>query len=333
MAVRECTKKIFCFDRIRNCGNFIKAKEQITAFEIWISQHRDKFFSCFKLISKWLCFSVCPYIFWFKLNFAIKNQPCIYHHFVSLSSVIHIALVLCVYCLVLFGTGSATLQTCPSPCGSVLPHQHFLWGWHSHVHTVGWSARLHGHVMELWLLRGHLVCPNQFDWTAGGLRHGAQSTESALCLWSPLLHHRFSGLLILLPGGLILLHSLFTVLIVTLSRVGVEFRKKVITWAKIFTSRTFFFFCVPSYVSGVHHFGWDFCVCDHILSSWISPGEWHWRRQILDFWEDGLWKRLLVSLPSLSPLLASLLLLLLRSQLYLCGSPFWVKFLCMWPFF
>ena len=24
----------------------------------------------------------------------------------------------------------------------------------------------------------------------------------------------------------------------------------------------FFFFCVPSYISGVHHFGWDFCICD-----------------------------------------------------------------------
>ena len=24
----------------------------------------------------------------------------------------------------------------------------------------------------------------------------------------------------------------------------------------------FFFSCVPSYISGVHHFGWDFCVCD-----------------------------------------------------------------------
>ena len=27
----------------------------------------------------------------------------------------------------------------------------------------------------------------------------------------------------------------------------------------------FFIFCVPSYISGVHHFWWDFCVCDHCL--------------------------------------------------------------------
>ena len=40
----------------------------------------------------------------------------------------------------------------------------------------------------------------------------------------------------------------------------------------------FFFFCVLSYNSAVHHLGWDFCICDrfqsnhrgsHILSSWI----------------------------------------------------------------
>ena len=42
--------------------------------------------------------------------------------------------------------------------------------------------------------------------------------------------------------------------------------------------RFFFSSCVPSYVSGVHHFGWNFCVCDcfwfnhrssHILSLWL----------------------------------------------------------------
>ena len=27
----------------------------------------------------------------------------------------------------------------------------------------------------------------------------------------------------------------------------------------------FFFFCVPSYISGVHHFWWDFCICDRFL--------------------------------------------------------------------
>ena len=26
---------------------------------------------------------------------------------------------------------------------------------------------------------------------------------------------------------------------------------------------SFFFFCVLCYIHGVHHFGWDFCVCDH----------------------------------------------------------------------
>ena len=43
-------------------------------------------------------------------------------------------------------------------------------------------------------------------------------------------------------------------------------------------STSFFFFCVPSYISEFHHFGWGFCVCDrffnpaiesHILSSWM----------------------------------------------------------------
>ena len=27
----------------------------------------------------------------------------------------------------------------------------------------------------------------------------------------------------------------------------------------------FFFSCVPTYISGVHHFGWDFCLCDHFF--------------------------------------------------------------------
>ena len=43
----------------------------------------------------------------------------------------------------------------------------------------------------------------------------------------------------------------------------------------------FFFFCLPSYISGVHHFGWDFCACggffffksklwgSHIPSLWM----------------------------------------------------------------
>ena len=26
-----------------------------------------------------------------------------------------------------------------------------------------------------------------------------------------------------------------------------------------------FLFCVPSYISGVHHFGWNFCFCDCLL--------------------------------------------------------------------
>ena len=32
--------------------------------------------------------------------------------------------------------------------------------------------------------------------------------------------------------------------------------------ALVKTVHNFFFFCVPIYISGVHHFGWDFCVCD-----------------------------------------------------------------------
>ena len=39
----------------------------------------------------------------------------------------------------------------------------------------------------------------------------------------------------------------------------------------------FFFFCVPSYIPGVHHFGWDFCVCDRFWSNyWGShfPSSW-----------------------------------------------------------
>ena len=30
-----------------------------------------------------------------------------------------------------------------------------------------------------------------------------------------------------------------------------------------FAENIFFFFCVHSNIIGVHHFGWDFCVCDH----------------------------------------------------------------------
>ena len=26
-----------------------------------------------------------------------------------------------------------------------------------------------------------------------------------------------------------------------------------------------FFICVPSFIFGVHHFGWDFCLCDHFF--------------------------------------------------------------------
>ena len=35
-------------------------------------------------------------------------------------------------------------------------------------------------------------------------------------------------------------------------------------------SDVFFFFCVPNSVSGVHHFGWDFCVCD-LFFLFIQP--------------------------------------------------------------
>ena len=54
----------------------------------------------------------------------------------------------------------------------------------------------------------------------------------------------------------------------------------------------FFFFCIPSYISGVHHFGWDFSA---------FPAMCCWFTDLL-------------------------LLLLLHSQLYLWGSPFWVRF-------
>ena len=30
------------------------------------------------------------------------------------------------------------------------------------------------------------------------------------------------------------------------------------------SSSSSFFFSFPSYISGVHHFGWDFCVCDRV---------------------------------------------------------------------
>ena len=36
-----------------------------------------------------------------------------------------------------------------------------------------------------------------------------------------------------------------------------------------------FFLCVPSYISGVHHFGWDFCVCDHLFNPTIKFVTFH----------------------------------------------------------
>ena len=65
---------------------------------------------------------------------------------------------------------------------------------------------------------------------------------------------------------------------------------------------SFFFFCVPSYISGVHHFWWGFCVCDHFFliqplrwshsifmdgACWVYLGCRHssvWARNIRIFW-------------------------------------------------
>ena len=51
-------------------------------------------------------------------------------------------------------------------------------------------------------------------------------------------------------------------------------------------AQVFCFFCFPSFISGLHHFWWDFCICDfflfffqshhrgsHILSSWMVHAE------------------------------------------------------------
>ena len=58
-------------------------------------------------------------------------------------------------------------------------------------------------------------------------------------------------------------------------------------FTRLSRSTDFFFFCIPSSISGVHHFSWDFCeydwfcvfvvflfnpdieVVSHILSSWM----------------------------------------------------------------
>ena len=36
-----------------------------------------------------------------------------------------------------------------------------------------------------------------------------------------------------------------------------------------------FFFCVPSYFSGVHHFGWDSCICDSFSNPTIEVFTFH----------------------------------------------------------
>ena len=44
-----------------------------------------------------------------------------------------------------------------------------------------------------------------------------------------------------------------------------------------FTYITFFFFCIPSFISGVHHFGsgFFFCVCDHFWNHSIEVVTFH----------------------------------------------------------
>ena len=96
----------------------------------------------------------------------------------------------------LFGchcTGSAAFKARPSPCGTLLPDQHFLWGWHSHVHAVERAAWLHERLLGLRLLPGHSLCSYQPDWTTLRLCHGAQSSESAHCLWLTFWNHCPTG--------------------------------------------------------------------------------------------------------------------------------------------
>ena len=42
------------------------------------------------------------------------------------------------------------------------------------------------------------------------------------------------------------------------------------SWETKKKKKAFFFFSFPSYISGVHHFGWDFCVCDCFFNPTIE---------------------------------------------------------------
>ena len=78
-----------------------------------------------------------------------------------------------------------------------------------------------------------------------------------------------------------------------------------------------FFFCVPSNVSGVHHFGWDFS--SFSLFPVISLG-------FITLGEIFFLLLLHSSAISLGSTIIGETFLLLRSQLDLCGSLFWVRF-------
>ena len=87
---------------------------------------------------------------------------------------------------------------------------------------------------------------------------------------------------------------------------------------------TFFFFCVPSYISRVQH-----SFSSSAFPSYIS--EVHHSSScssVFPSYISGVHHSSSSAFPAIS-LGFIILLLLLRSQLYLWGSPCWVRFLCM----
>ena len=53
----------------------------------------------------------------------------------------------------------------------------------------------------------------------------------------------------------------------------------------------FLFFCIPSYISGVHHFGWDFCVCDEAAKEMVQLAEQGYMRREQP--SDPAWQEML----------------------------------------
>ena len=123
-----------------------------------------------------------------------------------------------------------------------------------------------------------------------------------------------------------------------------------------------FFFCIPSYISGVHHYGWDsssfsssspsafqsmslvFTILGEILLFLLHSQQYLWGSPFFFFfvfcipsyisgvhhngWDSSSSSSAFPAI-SLGFTILGEILLLLHSHLYLWGSPFWVRFFCI----